>query len=168
MDQAATAHFADLSSWADSQSYTPAALAGFTGGAADYFLVAYARAHDHVVITHEQANPARRNRVMIPDACAAMGVTCLSPFEMTLIHELAHIWLGGIELPANRLVSRSEVLVHPPQDIRKHDHRVRRDAGLPPRRCVECFTLKWSPDFHPVSSFPRRAVPEDPLVAPDT
>jgi hypothetical protein len=82
MDQAAAAHFSDLSVWASSQSFTPAALAGFTGSAADYLLVAYARAHDHVVVTHEQSNPAKRNRVMIPDACAAMGVTCLSPFEM--------------------------------------------------------------------------------------
>ncbi len=82
MDQAATAHLPALSGWASSQSFTPAALAAFTGSAADYLLVAYARAHDHVVITHEQSNPARRNRVMIPEACAAMGVTCLSPFEM--------------------------------------------------------------------------------------
>ncbi|MCH9736961.1 MAG: DUF4411 family protein [Actinomycetia bacterium] len=82
IDEAATAHFAALTSWATSQLYTPAALAGFTGGAADFLLVAYARAHDHVVITHEQPNPGRRNRVMIPDACAAMGVTCLGPFEM--------------------------------------------------------------------------------------
>lgn len=82
MDQAATAHFQALSSWASSRSFTPAALAGFTGSAADYLLVAYARAHDHVVVTHEQSNPARRNRVMIPDACVAMGVTSRGPFEM--------------------------------------------------------------------------------------
>ncbi|OHU01577.1 DUF4411 family protein [Mycobacterium syngnathidarum] len=82
MDQAATAHFPALSNWANSQSFTPAALAGFTGSAADYLLVAYARAHDHVVVTHEQSNPTRRNRVMIPDACAALGVTAVSPFEM--------------------------------------------------------------------------------------
>ena len=82
IDQTATAHFQALTSWASSQAFTPAALAGFTGSAADYLLIAYARAHDHGVVTHEQSSPARRNRVMIPDACAAMGVTFVGPFEM--------------------------------------------------------------------------------------
>jgi hypothetical protein len=47
-----------------------------------YLLVAYARAYDHVVVTHEQPNPVRRNRVIIPDDCSAMGVTRLNPFEI--------------------------------------------------------------------------------------
>ena len=82
VDQATTAHFPALTTWASSQSFTPAALAGFTGSAADYLLVAYARAHDHVVVTHERSDPNSRRRVMIPDACTAIGVTSLGPFEM--------------------------------------------------------------------------------------
>lgn len=82
VDQATTTHFPALTTWVSSRPFTPAALAGFTGSAADYLLVAYARAHDHVVVTHERSDPNSRKRVMIPDACTAIGVTSLGPFEM--------------------------------------------------------------------------------------
>ncbi len=44
---------------------------------ADSYLVATAAAKDMVLVTYEKSNPQRRNRVMIPDACNAIGVrTC--------------------------------------------------------------------------------------------
>ncbi|MFB9780893.1 DUF4411 family protein [Rhodococcus baikonurensis] len=82
LDAAAVAQFAPLTAWASAQSFLPAALAAFAGNAADYQLVAYAAAHGHTMVTHEQSNPARRNRVMIPDACTAVGVTSIGTFEM--------------------------------------------------------------------------------------
>jgi len=81
-DQATAARFPALTSWAASRQYTAAALAEFAGDHADYQLVAYASAHDHVLVTHERSNLESRRRVMIPDACAAIGATCLDPFEM--------------------------------------------------------------------------------------
>lgn len=53
IDQATTRHFGELSGWAVSRQFTPAALAAFTGNDADYLLVAYAREHHHTVVTHE-------------------------------------------------------------------------------------------------------------------
>lgn len=82
LDAAATGQFQPLTSWAHSQGFLPAALAAFAGNAADYQLVAYASAHGHTLVTLEQSNLARRNRVMIPDACAAMGVSSIGTFEM--------------------------------------------------------------------------------------
>jgi hypothetical protein len=82
IDQATTAHFPALTSWAASRPFTSAALATFAGNQADYQLVAYARAHDHTLVTHERSDPNSRKRVMIPDACTAVGATCLGPFEM--------------------------------------------------------------------------------------
>ncbi|OZE92964.1 hypothetical protein CH299_29085 [Rhodococcus sp. 14-2686-1-2] len=82
IDQATTAHFPTLTTWAASRPYTAAALATFAGNQADYQLVAYARAHDHTLVTHERSDTNSRKRVMIPDACAAIGATCLGPFEM--------------------------------------------------------------------------------------
>lgn len=41
---------------------------------ADSSLVATAAARDMVLVTFEKSNPLRRNRVMIPDACNAIGV----------------------------------------------------------------------------------------------
>ena len=82
IDSAAAAKFAPLTAWANSQNFTPAALAKFTGTAADYQLVAYAAAHGLTLVTHEQSNPASKKRVLIPDACMAMGVTSIGTFEM--------------------------------------------------------------------------------------
>lgn len=82
IDEATTEHFGAISTWAHSQAYTPAALDQFTGSAADFLLVAYARAHDHIVVTHEQSHTNSRKRVKIPDACMAMGVTSIDTFEM--------------------------------------------------------------------------------------
>lgn len=82
IDQASVAHFPALSAWAASCSFTPAALAEFTGNQADYQLIAHARGHSHVLVTHEKSDPNSRRRVKIPDACAAIGATCLDPFEM--------------------------------------------------------------------------------------
>ena len=82
IDQATTSHFPALTAWAVSRPFTPAALAAFTGNQADYQLVAHARGHNHVLVTHELPEPNSRKRVKIPDACAAIGATYMNPFEM--------------------------------------------------------------------------------------
>jgi hypothetical protein len=60
--------------------YEPVAVATFLQ-AADYYLVAHAHAHQHVVVTHEVAADSRL-KVKIPNACAGMAVQCMTPFEM--------------------------------------------------------------------------------------
>ena len=82
IDQGTTQHFGDLTAWATSRSFTPAALAEFTGTNADYLLVAYAREHQHTVVTHERSQPNARARVLIPDACLAMDVDTTDTFQM--------------------------------------------------------------------------------------
>ncbi len=82
IDQGTTHHFGALSSWANSRNYTPAALSNFTGDNTDYLLIAYAREHQHTVVTHESSHPDARKRVLIPDACLAMGVSTVDTFEM--------------------------------------------------------------------------------------
>ena len=82
IDQPTTTHFAALTTWAASRQYTPGALAGFTGNSADYLLVAYARAHQLTVVTHERPSPQARARILIPDACVAMGVSYADTFAM--------------------------------------------------------------------------------------
>ena len=57
-------------------SFSQSAKTGFVN-VADSYLVATAAAKDMVLVTYEKSNPLRRNRVMIPDACNAIGVrTC--------------------------------------------------------------------------------------------
>ena len=58
----------------------------------DFYLVAHALAHRHVVVTHEVA-AASTKKIKIPNACIGVGVKCMSPFEM-LRHERARFILG--------------------------------------------------------------------------
>lgn len=71
----------DASTWANACGrYDQAAVGDFLA-AADYYLVAHALAHAHIVVTHE-TRENRRTRVKIPDACDALQVQCMTPFEM--------------------------------------------------------------------------------------
>ena len=49
---------------------------------ADSQLVAQAHAGGHTVVTSELPAPQSKKRVVIPDACRAMGVPCMSPFDL--------------------------------------------------------------------------------------
>jgi predicted nucleic acid-binding protein len=50
--------------------------------AVDWLLVAHARAHDHTLVTHERSQPNAKRRVLVPDACLAMGVEFADTFSM--------------------------------------------------------------------------------------
>lgn len=81
LDAATSAKLTELSTWANSGQFTPAAVSEFLG-IADYFLVAYAAAHGHTVVTHELFQANAKNRVLIPNACQALGVDYCTTFTM--------------------------------------------------------------------------------------
>lgn len=56
-------------------NFSQAAISGYVN-VADSYLVATAAANDMTLVTFEKGNPQRRNRVMIPDACNAIGARC--------------------------------------------------------------------------------------------
>lgn len=60
--------------------FTQAAVDEFMGSA-DLQLVAQAMALEATVVTRETADPNCKRRVKLPDACAAMGVQCVQPFD---------------------------------------------------------------------------------------
>lgn len=76
---------AAVSAWVTGGQYDSAAAATFLE-VADSYLVAHAHAHDHVVVTHEVIKNSRRT-VQIPEACVAMGVKCMNPFEMLRVEK---------------------------------------------------------------------------------
>ena len=80
-----------VSQWATSQTYEPAAVNTFLQ-VADYYLVAHAYAHKHVVVTQEIASTSRK-KIKIPDACIGLGIKCMTPFEMLRL-ERARFVLG--------------------------------------------------------------------------
>ena len=60
--------------------YQPSAIGDFLQGA-DYYLVAYALAHGHDVVTHEIPSDSLK-RVKIPTVCIGMNLRYTTPFEM--------------------------------------------------------------------------------------
>lgn len=72
---------AELARWANSGHFTQAAIDEFLD-VADYYLVAHAAAHGHTVVTHETYQQNARKRVLIPNACQALGVPYCTTFEM--------------------------------------------------------------------------------------
>ena len=80
-----------VSNWATSQRYDPAAVNTFLQ-VADYYLVSHALAHGHTVVTHEKPAPLAKT-IKIPTACIALGIKCMTPFQM-LRHERARFVLG--------------------------------------------------------------------------
>lgn len=90
-DAAMLASFGMVSTWSISQTYTPRAIDLFSQGA-DSYLVAHAHAHGMTVVTHEKPENSKNN-VKIPNACVALGVQFVTPFEM-LRRERARFVLG--------------------------------------------------------------------------
>jgi hypothetical protein len=84
--------FGKLTEWTISRNFHPAAKDDFFQKA-DYYLVAYAHAHGHTVVTHEMPDDASKKRVKIPNACIGLGVKFMSPFKMLKI-EKARFVLG--------------------------------------------------------------------------
>jgi hypothetical protein len=78
-----------ISSWAMSQSYEPAAINTFLQ-IADYYLVAHALTGGYTVVTHEIASPSTR-KIKIPDVCLGRKIKCMTPFEMLRIERARFI-----------------------------------------------------------------------------
>lgn len=79
-DEAMLAALPTVSKWTHDQNYRPAAVTTFLQDT-DYYLVAYALAHDHVVVTHEIPSDGVK-RVKIPNACIGVNVKYMTPFAM--------------------------------------------------------------------------------------
>ena len=90
-DEAMVPELTTVSTWANEQNYEPAAIATFLQ-VADYWLVAYAKAHDYTIVTHEIPSDSAR-KIKIPNVCIGLGLHCLSPYEM-LRREKARFVLG--------------------------------------------------------------------------
>jgi hypothetical protein len=75
LDESVMTKFQEVISWAMSRPFTQAAQNTFAQ-VADSYLVATAAAKGMIVVSYEHSNPQSKRRVLIPDACNAMGVAC--------------------------------------------------------------------------------------------
>lgn len=73
LDAAAHEAAKEVIEYAQSNGFTDAAKVEFLRGA-DPFLIAYAKAHGHIVVTHETLEKSRLSKVKIPNVCHAVGV----------------------------------------------------------------------------------------------
>lgn len=75
------------------QFYSDAVRNDFFSGGADPYLIAYALAHRHTVVTAESSNSETRKKVLIPVVCDGLAVEWVSIFDM-LRREQARFILG--------------------------------------------------------------------------
>lgn len=84
----------DLFAWADASThYNQSAKSGFADGA-DAWLIAHAKAHGDVVVTHER-HSNEVGRVKIPTAAAEFGVRVMSPYVMLRSESVRFIRAGA-------------------------------------------------------------------------
>jgi hypothetical protein len=69
-----------VAQWVHRQHYQPAAINVFLQDT-DFYLIAFALAHGHVVVTHEIASDGVK-RVKIPTVCIGLKIKCISPYQM--------------------------------------------------------------------------------------
>ena len=70
-----------IANYTAARGYPPAEQARFLSKA-DPFLIAHAKAENHVVVTNEKAVPANSRKIKIPNVCSAFGVECRSIYDV--------------------------------------------------------------------------------------
>jgi hypothetical protein len=70
-----------VSSWVQAGDFKDAAKRKFLADA-DPFVIAYAMAHGHTVVSHELHVEGQRSKVKIPTVCRALQVPCVRTFDM--------------------------------------------------------------------------------------
>ena len=76
------AEFAPMMQWVQAEArFTADAKAEFAEKA-DGWLIAYAKKHGYVLVTHEGFNPDRKNKVLMPVVCKQFGVNYTDTFGM--------------------------------------------------------------------------------------
>ncbi|NEQ51014.1 MAG: DUF4411 family protein [Leptolyngbya sp. SIO3F4] len=79
-----------ISDWVQNSDYKDNAKRDFLS-VADPWLIAYAKAHNHTVVSHEVFNPLERRRIRIPVVCNAFQVPYLRTFAMLRQEEASFI-----------------------------------------------------------------------------
>lgn len=74
--------YAEIMTWVQNQvRFWDSAKAEFASSI-DGWIIAYAKIHDMVVVTHEERAPESHKEVKIPDVCDAFGVDYINTFQM--------------------------------------------------------------------------------------
>lgn len=74
--------YAEVISWAMSQTQFDQAAKTEFATVADSWLIACAKAHNYILVTHEEYKPGVKRRIPIPNVCRALGIPYINTFEM--------------------------------------------------------------------------------------
>jgi hypothetical protein len=87
-DREVRKEYASIMQWIASDThYLPQAKAEFADSAeADAFLIATALAHNYIIVTNERGNPARKSKVMLPDAADKFSVKTIFIYDLLSQH----------------------------------------------------------------------------------
>jgi predicted nucleic acid-binding protein len=77
-----TRHFAAMMTWVQSQTQFKKEAKTEFARVADGWLAAYAKAHNRVVVTHEEYAREARKRVPLPNVCKQFGIDYVDTFAM--------------------------------------------------------------------------------------
>lgn len=81
-DQEVLESYAEIIQWAqDNEQFNPSAKSEFAS-VGDSWLIAYAKAKNCTVVTHEQFKPEVKKRILIPNVCKAFNITYIDTFDM--------------------------------------------------------------------------------------
>jgi hypothetical protein len=81
-DKAVSDAYRDMVKWVQGEAqFTVEAKAGFAD-VADGWVIAFAKAYGHVVVTHEQYRPDAKSKVPMPNVCLEFDVDYCDTFEM--------------------------------------------------------------------------------------
>jgi predicted nucleic acid-binding protein len=74
--------YREVIQWAVNQpQYQDGAKSEFAS-VADSWLIAYAKAYNYTVVTHEEYKPDIKRKIPIPNVCRAFGIPYINTFEM--------------------------------------------------------------------------------------
>lgn len=74
--------FREVMNWSVAQSqFTEAARAEFAT-IADSWLIAYAKAYNYVIVTHELFSAESKRRIPIPNVCRHFAIPCINTFDL--------------------------------------------------------------------------------------
>ena len=93
-DDSVLAAFPRVGTWVRGRGYTGPAMDTFFH-VADYYLVAHALAHSHIVVTHEIPGKKGMRKVQIPDVCIGLRIKCITPFDMLRKEKARFVLLAG-------------------------------------------------------------------------
>lgn len=79
-DMEAAEAMTTVASWVQERDFTDAAKAKFFRSA-DQYLIAYAKAHGHTLVSHEVLNRQQKNNVKIPVVCEALKIRCIRTYD---------------------------------------------------------------------------------------